>query len=64
MRDAVAELAGTEGMQVHRSWWVARNSVESVVQEGRNVRLTLRGGIEAPVARSSVPTLRASGWLD
>jgi len=63
MRDAVNELDGVEGLQVHRSWWVARTAVEHEVQDGRNLRLRLRNGLEAPVARNSVPTLRAAGWL-
>lgn len=64
MGDAVSELAAVDGMRVHRSWWVARNAVERVTPDGRSVRLTLRGGIEAPVARSRLPALRAAGWLD
>ena len=64
LRDAVTELAGVDGMQVHRSWWVARGAVERPVIDGRNVRLKLKGGIEAPVARNSVEALRAAGWLD
>jgi hypothetical protein len=63
MRDAVAELEGVEGLQIHRSWWVAREAVERAVQDGRNLRLRLRNGLEAPVARNSVPALRAAGWL-
>lgn len=63
MRDAVAELAGVDGMQVHRSWWVARAAVEKPLVEGRNVRLRLKGGLEAPVARNNVPALRSAGWL-
>jgi hypothetical protein len=63
MRDAVAELDGIEGLQVHRSWWVARAAVEQVAQEGRNYVLRLRGGLAAPVARNSVPALRTAGWL-
>ena len=63
MRDAVEELAGIEGEQVHRSWWVARGAVERAVADGRNMRLSLKGGLEAPVARNRVPALRALGWL-
>lgn len=63
MRDAVAELAGLDGEQVHRSWWVARHAVEQAASDGRNVRLRLKGGLEAPVARNRVPALRAMGWL-
>lgn len=63
MSDAVAELAGVDGMRVHRSWWVARDAVERIEQEGRSVRLSLRGSLQAPVARSRLPALRAAGWL-
>ena len=63
MRQAVAELEGVDGMQVHRSWWVARNAVTAPVEDGRNLRLRLRNGLEAPVARSSVARLREAGWI-
>lgn len=61
---AVAELGALEGMQVHRSWWVARHAVEGVVHDGRNLKLRLAGGLEAPVARARVGELRARGWLN
>ncbi|MBH5321021.1 LytTR family DNA-binding domain-containing protein [Aurantiacibacter sediminis] len=63
MRDAVAELDGMEGEQVHRSWWVARGSVADVKREGRNVRLVLDNGIEAPVSRANVAPLKDAGWF-
>ncbi len=63
MRDAVAELDGLPGALVHRSWWVARDAVQGARRDGRNVRLQLAGGIEAPVARAQVPALEAEGWF-
>ncbi len=60
---ATAELKGVEGMQVHRSWWVARDAVESVIEDNRNMRLRLRNGLEAPVGRTRIAALRAGGWL-
>ena len=63
MRDAIAELGGIEGAQVHRSWWVARDAVEDVKRDGRNVRLVLPGGLEAPVSRTRVAELKDAGWL-
>ncbi len=63
LRDAIGELDGIEGRQVHRSWWVARGAVEDVVREGRNVRLKLAREIEAPVARAQVSELRDAGWI-
>lgn len=63
MRDAVALVGEIEGMQVHRSWWVARGAVEDCSREGRNVRLKLARGIEAPVARAKVAELRDARWI-
>jgi hypothetical protein len=63
MRDAIAELDGIDGIQVHRSWWVARGAVEDVRREGRNVRLVLARGIEAPVSRANVSVLKEAGWI-
>lgn len=64
MRDAVAEMDGAEGAQVHRSWWVARDAVVEPLDDGRKLRLRLVNGIEAPVARNSVAALRDAGWFD
>ncbi len=63
LRDAIAELDGIEGRQVHRSWWVARGAVEDVAREGRNVRLKLTRNIEAPVSRAQVSELKDAGWI-
>ncbi|HEX8470856.1 MAG TPA: LytTR family DNA-binding domain-containing protein [Brevundimonas sp.] len=60
---AMAEVGGLEGMQVHRSWWVARHAVEEVIEDGRNLRLRLKTGLEAPVSRAHVARLKAAGWL-
>jgi len=60
---AMAAMGRTEGLQVHRSWWVARRAVVRAVADGRNLRLELSNGIVAPVARASVATARAAGWL-
>ena len=64
LKDAVAELGQAEGLQVHRSWWVARSAVSAPVFNGRNLSLRLSNGLEAPVSRASVAKLRAAGWLD
>lgn len=63
MRDAAAELAPVDGRLIHRSWWVARDHVTGVARDGRNLRMILTGGIEAPVARGQVDALQAAGWL-
>lgn len=63
LRDGIALLGDLEGMQVHRSWWVARGAVEDVLRDGRNIRLKLARGLEAPVARAKVAELRDARWF-
>jgi hypothetical protein len=62
LSDAIAELDGLEGAQTHRSWWVARDAVESARRDGDKMVLTLKGGAEAPVSRPNVRPLREAGW--
>lgn len=63
LSQAIAALRGAEGLQVHRSWWVAQKAVERAEPHGRNLRLRLVNGISAPVARSAVAQVRAAGWM-
>jgi hypothetical protein len=63
LADAISELEGLEGAQTHRSWWVAREAVESTRRDGERVTLLLKGGAEAPVSRPNVRALRDAGWF-
>lgn len=62
LQDAIAELEGLEGAQTHRSWWVAKDAVESARRDGDKMILSLKGGVEAPVSRPNVRPLRQAGW--
>lgn len=64
LSDAIGELDGIEGAQVHRSWWVARAAIERVEKSGRNWSLALKGGVVAPVSRANIAVLRDAGWFD
>ena len=64
LRDAVAELAGIDGLQVHRCFWVARAAVRRVARENRRTVLCLSNGLAVPVSATYLPALRAAGWLD
>lgn len=61
--DALTELAGIEGAQTHRSWWVARRAVLAASRGDGRAVLTLGGGLEVPVSRAHAPALRAAGWF-
>lgn len=61
--DALAELAGEDGEQVHRGAWVAARAVAGARRDGRRWRLRLADGSEVRVADSRVAAVRARGWL-
>lgn len=63
LRDAIAEMAGVEGEQVHRSWWVAQDGVAATLRVGRAWNVRLLNGELAPVARDSICRLQQSGFL-
>lgn len=58
MKDAVAHLTSAEGVQIHRSHWVAYRFMQRVVKDGRDYKLVLKNGATVPVARSRVSSLR------
>jgi DNA-binding LytR/AlgR family response regulator len=55
--------AEAEGLQTHRSWWVARHAVVRVEKNARSMRLHLSNGVIAPVSRSSIIHLKTAGWI-
>jgi len=63
---AIEELQGMgyEGRQVHRSYWVRRDAVESARVDGRNVTLRLKGGLTVPVSYTYRETARLAGLID
>ncbi len=63
-RDALNEVEGVDGLQVHRSHWVARNAVAGVERRsGSRIALRLVNGSRVPVSRSFAPRLRSQGWI-
>ena len=62
LSDAVAEVSGVDGLQVHRGWWVASAAVAGTyVEDGRRwVRLV--NGLTIPVSRSRRRDVLARGW--
>lgn len=61
--DAMADLAGVDGEQVHRGAWVAPHAVKGAEREGRRWRLRLSDGSVIPVSESYVGAARRRGWL-
>jgi hypothetical protein len=63
LADAVAELEGIEGTQVHRSWWVARDAIVGAERGEGRATLTLKDGSQVPVSRTYAKVLREKGWI-
>ncbi|MEO0466047.1 MAG: LytTR family DNA-binding domain-containing protein [Pseudomonadota bacterium] len=63
LADAVRELSGADGMQVHRSWWVARGGIDTVERENGKPVLVLQGGVRVPVSRTYQPAAKEAGLV-
>jgi len=61
--DALADLRDMDGLQVHRSAWVADRAVRSAERAGRRWWLRLTDGTRLPVSDRHLPAVRARGWL-
>jgi hypothetical protein len=63
LSDAIDELDGLEGAQVHRSWWVSRGAITDARRGDGRATLTLQDGAEVPVSRTYARLLRERGWI-
>lgn len=59
----IHQLQGADGLQTHRSWWVAEQGVQSARSQNGRIILTLKSGVDAPVSRTFAPSIREAGWL-
>ena len=64
LRDAVDELEGYDGEQVHRSYWIAKNAIVSDKRTGERALVTLKNGMEVPVSRTRLRDLRKQGFFE
>jgi len=63
LADAIRELAALQGMQTHRSWWVAKQGLAGAATGDGRVTLKLKSGAEAPVSRTYAKAVKDAGWL-
>ena len=61
LADAVGAL-GDLGMQVHRSYWVARRHVVGTVRRDDRMLVRVTGQHEVPVSRTYIANVRAAVW--
>lgn len=62
-KDALAELEPFDGLQVHRSHWVAKSAVAAVDESKKPVRLILKNGLEVPVSHARLSALQVAGVM-
>ncbi|MGB7407393.1 MAG: LytTR family DNA-binding domain-containing protein, partial [Pontixanthobacter sp.] len=64
LSEAIAKIPDGCGLQVHRSWWVARTAVTGTRRSGRSTSLMIGDVLSVPVSRANVPHVREAGWMD
>lgn len=63
LSDAIREAAPLQGLQTHRSWWVAEAGIEEVQKSGAKMSILLKNSAEAAVSRSGAKSVRDAGWV-
>ncbi|GLQ21736.1 LytTR family DNA-binding domain-containing protein [Algimonas porphyrae] len=62
LSDALRDLADVDGLQTHRSWWVAREGVEAIIATKGKKTVRLKSGQQVPVSRSRSSEMKKRGW--
>ncbi|MCI4645080.1 MAG: LytTR family transcriptional regulator [Hyphomonadaceae bacterium] len=63
LADAISALEQADGLQVHRSWWIARQGIADVKRENGKPLIELKSGGTAPVSRTYQKAARDAGLI-
>ena len=63
LKDAIDEVDRTDGLQIHRSHWVALKAIRQIKRVNGSVIAITEDGAELPVSRTYVPALKELGLL-
>lgn len=61
MSDAVDETAPVEGLQIHRSYWIASDAVTGTIRRDGRLILRMSDGAELPVSRNRIGLVKDAG---
>lgn len=61
-RDALLETNKVAGMQVHRSWWIAKNALERSERRSDTILAILKSGQQVPISRNFRKEWRSAAW--
>ena len=64
LADAIAETDGVEGLQVHRSHWVARRAISGLLRGRGKVALWMSDGAVVPVSRRHLGVVLGLGLTE
>jgi hypothetical protein len=64
LRDAISRMGFTDGLKTHRSYWVSRNTFQSVSRTGHRRWLTLVNGAKLPLSDLGYRNIVEAGWLE
>lgn len=63
LSDAIKETGATQGLQVHRSHWIALDQVTAARRDDARAILTMRHGPEIPVSRANIAAAKEAGLI-
>ena len=63
LADAVRDLNGADGLQVHRSWWIARVGIKDELRRDGRRFLILPTGTEVPISRRYQAEAKSAGLI-
>ena len=63
LSDSIEKTNEIEGVQVHRSYWVARNGVKDISRTQGRYQCTLTNGTTIPISKSGIKEIRSAGWI-
>lgn len=58
LSDAIIDLDGIEGVQTHRSWWVAIDAIENSIKDYGKNKFLIKNQIEVPISRSYIKAIK------
>ena len=63
LSDCITQTDPMDGLQVHRSYWVARFAVKDISRLHGRYQCTLTDGTIIPISRSGIATIRDAEWI-
>jgi len=62
LHDAIMETQGINGLQVHRSWWIAREAFSEIDKRSGKWEAIVNAQLRVPISRSFRSAISEAGW--